>query len=129
MCLRFSGAGRVIVSTLVAVMLLAAGCGSDSDQPDVSPGLPLSVEGLLTAEPTAEVSVVGFVVINASGPRLCAVLAESFPPQCGGESVELLELAVAELDLEEEQGVRWTDLQVVLSGSYDNAGFTVRSVG
>lgn len=128
MCLK-TKTSRLAIGALLAVMFIASGCGSDSDEPEISPGLPLSVEGLLTAEPTGEVSVVGPVVIDGSGARLCSALAESFPPQCGGESVELANIAAADLDLEEEQGVRWTDLPVVLTGTYDDGTFTIVSTG
>ena len=113
----------------LALMLVASGCGSDDDEPDVSPDLPLSVGGLRVAEPTGEVPVLGLVLIDSSGPRFCSALAESFPPQCGGESVVLVALEVADLELREEQGVSWTDLPVVLIGTYEEGTFTVTAVG
>ena len=47
----------------------------DGDTP-TSTGLPLSVEGLIEAQPQGGVSVVGFLVIDSNGSRLCSSLAE-----------------------------------------------------
>ena len=41
---------------------------------------------------------------------LCSVIAESFPPQCGGTRLRVEELDVASLpDLQEANGVRWVE--------------------
>lgn len=120
---------RPYVAALALLLFVMTACGSDNDDPVISPGLPLSVEGLLTNEPSGEVSVVGAVVIDANGARLCSALAESFPPQCGGEIVELVNVDAFDLPLQEEQNTRWTDPPVVLTGTYDNGAFTISAVG
>ena len=51
------------------------------------------------------------------------------PAPCGGESVGLVNMDAADLDLEEDQGVLWTELPVVLTGTYDDATFTISSTG
>lgn len=40
-----------------------------------------------------------------------------------------MNIDAADLDLEEEQAVRWTDMPVVLTGTYDDATFTISSTG
>ena len=66
----------------------------------------------------------GFIVAEGDVVRLCEVLLESFPPQCGGES-----LLVEGLDLDayattSEGDVRWTDSPVSVLGGVD--GDTLR---
>jgi len=121
-----------LAGVALVLALLMAGCGSDSsetDAPDVSNGLPLSVEGLVLNEPTSEVSVVGSIVVDATGTRLCAALAESFPPQCGGAAVTLTNLDDFDVTLQEEQDVRWSDPPVVLTGTYSDRAFTITALG
>ena len=124
--------GHRLTGIALVLALLLVGCGSDSDEPetpDVSNGLPLSVEGLVLNAPTDEVSVVGSIVVDATGTRLCAALAESFPPQCGGAAVTLINLDDFDVSLEEEQGVRWSDPPVVLTGTYRDRSFTITALG
>ncbi|HXV58007.1 MAG TPA: hypothetical protein VD704_09075, partial [Gaiellaceae bacterium] len=58
--------------------------------------------------------------------RLCAALAESFPPQCGGPS-----LVVAGLEPEAvagivaEGGVMWTDRPIELEGTVQDGRLEV----
>lgn len=73
-----------------------------------------------------DVVVAGFLVDNGSRVRLCDALAESYPPQCGGASVVIANPELLDLDWSEEQGVRWTDLPVVLEGTYDGRELMLR---
>jgi hypothetical protein len=57
----------------------------------------------------------GFFFVDETGARLCELLAESFPPQCGGASVPVGDFAV-DLALNSESGVSWTDEVVYLEG-------------
>jgi hypothetical protein len=111
--------------TLLMLVAAAAACGSDDADTHDADQLPLSVEGLAIAEPTGQVSVVGFIVLDAGGDRLCEALAESFPPQCGGASVDIANAADLDVTLEESGAVRWTNLAVVLSGRYADGTFTI----
>ncbi len=118
--------GKLIAAALVfALLTLSVSCGSDSDDAPVSPGLPLSVEGLIVAQPADEVRVTGTIVIDNAGTRLCAALAESFPPQCGQPAVELDNIAGFNGELQQAQGVQWTELPVVLTGTYRDGTFTI----
>ncbi len=109
--------------------LTAGACGDNDADAPTSAGLPLSVEGLIVAEPEGDVSVVGVLVIDSAGSRLCFALAESFPPQCGGPAVVISGLDDLDLQFEEAEGVRWTDPAVVVKGRYADATLAVQGNG
>jgi len=128
---------RFLVCLLVSVMLATACGDSDSDEaasatstPVDSPsGVPASIGGIIDGEISGDINVLGYVVIDENGTRFCSVLLESFPPQCGAPSVDLVDLDAIAVDLQEEQGVQWTDEIVVLLGRYSDGTFTVLDVG
>lgn len=66
------------------------------------------------------VRVTGALFIGADGRMLvCSAIAESFPPQCGGDRLEVVGLDPAAVrDLQDANGVRWAD-SVELSGTVD----------
>ncbi len=77
----------------------------------------LSVEEALGGNATGVIAVSGFVVSDASGHRLCDLLAESMPPQCGGASIDVANLDIVDPDeLKSSQGVIWTDFPVTIVG-------------
>jgi hypothetical protein len=120
-----------VVMLLAAIVLLTfAACGgADSGsepvgEPDSAsagaraPGGGLTVEAALTTDAEGPLLVGGFLVaVESDTIRLCSVLAESFPPQCGEPSllVENLDLATIE-GLRSEGDVSWTDDQIELIG-------------
>ena len=62
-------------------------------------------------------SVTGFLVATGDVVRLCATLAESFPPQCGEASIEVQGLDLSTIpEIETESDVSWTDEPVTLTG-------------
>lgn len=73
------------------------------------------------------VAVRGFLVQDDSGARLCGVLAESLPPQCGGGAlvIENFDPELVDVPLANAQGVTWTDDAISLLGSLDNSVLTV----
>lgn len=94
----------------------------------------LSVPEALATDATGTIAVKGFLFDDGSGLRLCEALAESFPPQCGGESLvfdgftvdDISNLPQAEdIVVNTEQGVSWTDHSVSLFGELDGDRFTV----
>jgi hypothetical protein len=94
----------------------------------------LSVEEALDTEATGVVAVKGYLLDDATGLRLCSVLAESFPPQCGGTSLtiagfdsdRMIELPEYELvQVESSGGVTWTDGHVTLFGDINNGNLSV----
>lgn len=66
------------------------------------------------------VTVSGALFVDADGTvRLCDAIAESFPPQCGGERIDVQGLEVATIDgLEEANGLQWAE-SVTLFGSVE----------
>lgn len=80
---------------------------------------PLTVSQALVSDIGGVIAVQGFLFDDGSGPVLCDALAESFPPQCGGDSLPVSghEEAV-DVPIISEQGVTWTDQPVVLLGEY-----------
>lgn len=101
---------------------------------DLSPGSGLVVEGgisvgeALAFDGSEVVAVGGFVVSVDGEARMCSLLAESFPPQCGGESLIIANPeALVDLPLVEEGAVQWSDATVVLLGSIDDGVLTVTS--
>lgn len=96
--------------------------GDGGSQGGASSTLPAG-PGLTPAEALASdlegpLLVNGFVVATGDEVRLCSALAESSPPQCGGES-----LAVVGLDLDTLEGTRtegsttWTEASTQLLGT------------
>jgi hypothetical protein len=77
----------------------------------------LTVSEALITDVVGVIGVEGFLFDDGSGPVLCEVLAESFPPQCGGASLPVSghEEAVG-VPIIAEQGVTWTDQPLVLFG-------------
>jgi hypothetical protein len=123
---------------LLALLTLLAACMAQGDPDnDSSPastapvlvvveGLPndgpgLSVAEALTHGPTDDlVTVTGALFVDADGTvRLCDAIAESFPPQCGGDRIEVIGLDLETVaDLQEENGVRWAE-SATLFGSVE----------
>ncbi len=103
------------------VVLVVAGCGGDDDggsparpEPPAA-GAPIAGGGLavqeaIDSELDGPLMVKGFVVQTGDEVRVCSALAESFPPQCGGERLRVIGLDPGSVpDLEEANGVRWAE--------------------
>ncbi len=85
---------RGLIRYLLPGLLLAVivGCGGDdiggTKLGDVSERM--EIGQALKAANGSEVTVSGFLIVNADGnSRLCGALLESFPPQCGGDRIDL----------------------------------------
>jgi hypothetical protein len=136
----FQRAGSVLAVTIV---LVAAACGGDNtaggDPGGVPPsaGAPIPGGGLSIDEAIAStlpgpLTVKGFLVAPEGEPvRLCSLLAESYPPQCGGSSlvVEGLDLATVEgltsTNDPELAQVTWSQSEVSLPGDVEDGVLTV----
>jgi hypothetical protein len=123
---------------LVAVALLAllAACGGDGDGTTVPSGSgdpvliiadgPISEPGMSVADALGHratddlLTVSGALFVDPDGTvRLCDAIAESFPPQCGGERVVVQGLdLVAVAGLQSEGGVSWAE-GVTIFGSVE----------
>ena len=94
------------------VLVIADGGGSE-------PGI--TVGDALGHQATDDlVSVTGSLLVDADGTvMLCEALAESFPPQCGGERIAVRGLdPTAVAGLQSEGDVSWSD-SVTLFGSVE----------
>lgn len=104
-----------------------AGCGGD-DSPVEVPAL--SVEQLVSRSADTPIAVRGFLIDQERVTRLCAAILESYPPQCGEPSVELVGLDLAELaGTQSDQGITWKESLVVTVQRRQDARFDVLSVG
>lgn len=117
---------RPLMAGILAVMLVAA-CtdgGTTNDGPDdtAGPSSGILVDGGLTipeafeTDATGILAVQGFFFDDGTGPRLCELLAESFPPQCGGAELPLADTDFALEGLQTEGSVTWSDAYVVVLG-------------
>lgn len=74
-------------------------------------------------EPGTAVSVTGFLVEDSGLLVVCDALAESFPPQPGGASIEVVERSIDELGqpglVRHQAPMRWLDEPVTLTGTID----------
>ena len=123
------------IDPFVLVALLVAGC-SLAPPPSTAPGSApvlvvtdapaggeagMSVAEALTHQATDDlVSVSGALFVDPDGTALlCEAIAESFPPQCGGQRITVRGLDHATVpDLQEANGVHWAE-SVVLFGSVE----------
>ncbi len=127
---------RLTSLTLVILLLAACSAPADPDDPtddndsppastpsggapvlviaDGSPGdgPGLTVAEALTNGPTDDlVTVTGAMFVDADGTvRLCDAIAESFPPQCGGDRIVVEGLDLDDVaGIQEENDVRWAE--------------------
>jgi len=85
----------------------------------------LTVSEALATDATGVLAVQGALFGDDQGWRLCEVLAESFPPQCGGASLPLGNFDQSTIDdlpddenlsIQENQGITWSDGPMLLFG-------------
>jgi hypothetical protein len=111
-CARLGGPDEPIAGDAPVLVVAEGGPGD-------GPGL--SVAEALTHGPTDDqVTVTGALFVDPDGSiQLCDAIAESFPPQCGGERIEVQGLNLAAVaDLQQANGVRWAE-SVTLFGSVE----------
>ena len=116
---------------LLAIVALVTACGSPVPSPATEPvlvitdgavdGPGLSVADALGHQATDDiVAVSGALFVSADGTvLLCDAIAESFPPQCGGERIRVEGLDLAAVPgLQTEGDVSWAE-GVTLLGSVE----------
>ena len=119
---------------LVAVFLV--GCGGNGEpaaddvgSPKVSglaAGPGISIEEALASDLDEMLLVNGNLLAEGGEVRLCSALAESFPPQCGGASLQVEGVKLEEVDgLVTEGDVSWTDRPIQLLGIVEDGVLTV----
>ncbi|MGH3036181.1 MAG: hypothetical protein ACRDMU_03280 [Gaiellaceae bacterium] len=123
-----------LIATLAAAAALA-GCGGQDEAPadDAAPasgtpqvsglgaGPAVAIDEALASGSDEPQLVAGNLLAQGGEVRLCSALAESFPPQCGGASLHVVGLKLAEVDgLITEGDVGWTDRPIELLGVVEN---------
>lgn len=91
-------------------------------------GSGLTITEAIAYDGTEPVAVGGFVVTTSDGTQLCEALAESFPPQCGGPSLTVVNPdTLTDFVLVEEGTTQWSPDLVVVLGHVSGTDFTVAS--
>jgi hypothetical protein len=113
------------LALIAALTILAlAGCGGG----DSGPAAPaeLTVAEAAAGDYEGPAIVTGNVLAVDGVMRMCEMLAESFPPQCGGASILVEGIEPAEVDwIVEAEDVWWTDREVELTGVLSDGVLTV----
>ncbi len=119
-----------LLTVLAIAGVVAAACGDDEgDVPSgpisgVGPGI--SVDEALTSNLKGPLLINGLLHVEDGQVRLCAVLAESFPPQCGGRFLVVKGLDLMKVDgLTREGPVTWSDRPVQVLGALEDGVLTV----
>ena len=75
---------------------------------------------------TGMITISGFLVADGEGARLCELLAESYPPQCGGAAIAITGYEEAlSVPVVGAQGVTWTDEYASFVGEIVDGVFVV----
>ncbi len=122
---------RYLLPGLLLAVIVA--CGSDDAGGTIAgDGAELTEIGqALNAANGSEVTVSGFLIVDTDGnSRLCSVLLESFPPQCGGDRIDLPGFEVSSVPNTKtvkfsEGGIRtviWSDGPISVKGIRETDG-------
>ena len=118
----------LIVVSIAGVV--AAACGNDDSDlvsgpiSGVGPGI--SIEEAFTSNLKGPLLINGHLHAEDGRVRLCAVLAESFPPQCGGRFLVVKGLDLTRIDgLAREGSVTWSEQAVQILGTVEGEELTV----
>jgi hypothetical protein len=97
-----------LVAAALALSTVAA-CEDDGSERQ-------TVEQFLEDDRRGTAEVEGFLLIDGDVARLCALIAESYPPQCGGASIELADVDRAAFAdrLTTEGDVAWLEQAVLV---------------
>ena len=83
---------------------------------------------LSQADDTAVVTRGVYFLKSGDQPLLCGVLRESFPPQCGGDSINLVGYDLRSVPgIVSEGAITWSDIPLVLAGRI--SGDTLTAIG
>lgn len=95
------------------------------DTSTASAPTPLEITDVPSSDEPVDIAVIGFVVWDTDVARLCENLLESAPPRCGGASIVLTDPEALDIDLDELQGVRWTNDRIVVTGRLEHGVLTL----
>jgi hypothetical protein len=90
----------ILAVVAVALLLVVGACGASTDPGGSSAKPALDVDAFLTSAEDLNgrgVTVEGFLLVVGSDARLCALVLESYPPQCGGGSIHVVGTIPAEV--------------------------------
>jgi hypothetical protein len=132
-----------LAAVAAALALAVAGCGAETDEPtseppaedplpdddggDASGGTTMTVYSVPEARAMAgegSIHVTGLLIDSGSGWRLCELVLESYPPQCGGDALTGDGVEPSLFPLEEEGNVRWQTGATVV-GEVDGDTLTI----
>lgn len=109
----------------VALILVVAACSGDDGETESTFMLPtgesVDPSDVAALDDGTQILTQGVLIIDDQA-RLCEALAESFPPQCAGGSVELSGLeqgTVVGLEVAEDAAVLWTNYPLTVSGTVE----------
>lgn len=115
--------GILLVLAACSSVLPSAPAAADAVflvQPDVPADTVLITIADAVARPGQAAFVGGMLLIDADGTAwLCDALAESFPPQCGGDRLQIANVAAATTlpKLASGGGASWSEAPIQLLGS------------
>lgn len=148
--------GFMAVAIVVVIAVVATGCaasedrgGRDIDVAVSDSGLPpapaggqdglaassgfivdggLDIPDALAFDGTGVVAVRGYFVSEGTVARLCELLLESYPPQCGGASLVVSNPeALSDVVLSEQGGTQWSDEYITVFGRIVDGELTIAS--
>ena len=126
--------GLAAILGVAVLMAVVAACGDGAEPASLSDEVPTQappavggtspIGQALDAAEGSEVTVSGFFFANKDGnTRLCSGLLESFPPQCGGDRIDLLGFDASSVpdtsspqSSSEIQTVTWSNSQITVTG-------------
>ena len=121
---------RIFLPLMLSLIALMVAC-SDSDSDNAGDGARVtSIGQALAADEGSEVSVRGHLISDSDGRvRLCSLLLESFPPQCGGDRIELFDFDMNGVpgtqrsqNPGEIQTLIWTNYVITVAGIRNSEG-------
>lgn len=116
---------RLLAVAIITIALMTTSCNGDGGTSS-TPAEAITVEQLVARSSDTSVSVRGLLLVSDGTARLCAAVLESYPPQCGEPSVELVGLDLSGIDgLTTANAVIWKEGMVVTVQRRQDALFDV----
>jgi len=132
--MRFGETRISICAIALGVLMLAlTGACSDTDSaPPNADNIVRTISQAQSTEPGTELSVSGHLIVDKDGQvRLCEMLLESSPPQCGGDRILLSAFDVdsaPNIQRVQEPGeintAAWTNEIITITGTRNSDGLT-----
>jgi hypothetical protein len=111
----------IILLSVLGLALAACGGGTDGG----SPTGPIAVAEVPADGTDDPITVRGYLFVDPDGNALlCDLIAESYPPQCGGDRITVTGDLPLD-DLTTDQGRSWSDSPIDLTGIWDGATLVV----